>query len=343
VTRAGNTLLHVPVLWNGQIYSTEFFYVTSASASKPNSGTAALGDFGASAATPRLAGNRTWAQWVGYQSVSSVAYADDLSGAKVYVGSDIGTVYCLDPTANGTTLSVFTATGNVASSPAVWEGKMYIGGCDGILKCFDDSPVVSMSLHADSNKGSTMWNNETVQIRGQLLSNPIQLEWQANLASPTTGVFNSVPSEFHPPIPNATITVDFTKPDGTSENVTCQTDKQGFFTLEKALPTTGTWGWVAYYEGIRRIGISYDAAYGEWHEISVEAAPVSQAETPAITPNPTPSEVPIATPTPTIEPTASPTTFGGTTNYIIIAAIVIVIIIVAAGAYMYTKQKKKKA
>ena len=42
--------------------------------------------------------NRSWAQWVGYQIQGSVAYADDLTGAKIYAGSDIGSVYVLNAT-----------------------------------------------------------------------------------------------------------------------------------------------------------------------------------------------------------------------------------------------------
>ncbi len=336
-TRAGNTLLHVPVYWKGQIYSTEFFYVTSTNASNPNSGPAALGDFGGSAATPRLAGNRTWAAWVGYQSTSSVAYADDLTGAKIYVGSDIGSIYCLDAT-NGKTLSVFSTSGNVPSSPAIWEGKMYIGGCDGKVRCFDDSPIVSMSIQAESSKGETMWNNETVKIRGQLVSNPIKLEWQADAANPTTGVFESVPSDFHPPIPNANIIVSFTKPDGTSENVTCTTDSEGFFTLEKALPTTGAWGWVAYYEGIRRVGISYGEVYGEWHQINVESAPGGSTGTPTGTDMPTTNA-----PTTAIQTQTSTASSENSTNtYIIVAVVVIIVVVVAAAAFVATRRKKPK-
>jgi outer membrane protein assembly factor BamB len=332
ITRAGNTLLHVPVYWKGQIYSTEFFYVTATNATSPTYGTAALGDFGGSAATPRLAGNRTWAAWVGYQSTSSVAYADDLTGAKIYVGSDIGSVYALDVT-NGQTLSVYTAKGNVPSSPAIWEGKMYIGGCDGMVKCFDDSPVVSMSIQAESNKGATMWNNETIQIRGQLLSNPIKLEWVADETNPTQGVFKQVASEFRPAIPNATIQLYLTKPDGSDVSVTTTTDKAGNFEFSYNPAVVGTWGWVVNYEGEAKVAITYASANSEWNSVNVVAAPDGSSTTvaPATT----------TTAALTTTSTAAPATFGGDALTITYAVVgVIIVVIIAIAAYVYTKRTR---
>jgi outer membrane protein assembly factor BamB len=125
-SRAGNTQpIFVPCYVNGVIYAPEFFEVTAMDAKNPNS-TGLINPVPDFVYTNRRSGNRTWAAWVGYQIQGSVAYADDLTGAKIYVGSDIGSIYCLNAN-DGTTYSVYTAGGNVPCSPAVWEGKMYVG------------------------------------------------------------------------------------------------------------------------------------------------------------------------------------------------------------------------
>jgi hypothetical protein len=124
------------------------------------------------------------------------------------------------------------------------------------------------------------------------------------------------------------------------------TDKNGFFSASYVPTEVGEWGWVAYYEGKRTIGYTYNEAYSNWNTISVVAAPnggSSPTETSTPTQPPTASPEVTQAPTATVEPTTEPTT---TTNsglpmeYIYAIVAVVVIVVIAVGAYAYTKRKK---
>jgi outer membrane protein assembly factor BamB len=324
-TRSGNTPIHVPVYFNGQIYGPEFFYLTSMNASNPNSGTAALGDFGASPSTPRLSGNRTWAQWLGYQISSSAAYADDITGAKIYIGSDIGSLYAMDAT-TGKTLSVFTAGANIPSSPAIWDGKLYACAINGKIFCFDNTPSVDFSIQADSNKGGEMFNTETVTISGRLSANPMELVWQ-------DGVYVPVASNSHPGLPDATVKLSLTRPDGTDVPLTTTTNQSGYFTFSYNPTQTGTWGWTVYYDGQISEGLTYNQAFSTYNNLNVIAASGSSAPPASSQPTSTNTVIPNAGQT-------STTQSGLAVEYIYAIIIVVVLVIVVAGAYLYTKRRK---
>ena len=309
VSRAGNSQpLYVPCYWDGQIYAGEFFDVTAMDATNPTSGTYVPADY---TQRNRINGNRTIGQWLGYQIQPSVAYADDITSPKIYVGSDIGSVYCLDPRTM-TTLSVFTAGANVPCSPAIWEGKVYVGSVDGKVYCFDDSPTLSTSIFADSDKGAEMWNNETITIAGRLVSNPIELEWE--MASDT---YVPVASELHPALPDAEIKMSLTKPDGSDVPLTTTADKHGYFSFSYNPTDTGEWGWVVYYDGEQKPRILYETSYGSWNTFNV-TSPSSEAPTNGE--EPPPEGIPM--------------------EYIYAIVAVIAIIIIAVAAYVYMKRSK---
>ncbi|MCW4008998.1 MAG: PQQ-binding-like beta-propeller repeat protein [Candidatus Bathyarchaeota archaeon] len=228
-------------------------------------------------------GARLWYQWLGFQVFGSVAVADDLQGdalgnsvgGKLYVGCDSYSVTCFR--LNGSVLSSYTTEGQVSSSPALYDGKLYVGSVDGKLYCFDDSPRPAMSLDAWSDKGDEMWNNETINILGKL----------------------------NPGIPNAPITICLTKPDLTSLNVAANADALGTFELDYSPKEAGQWGWVAYFEGEMKPSIIYDETYSEYNLLNVIEAPVQP--TPASTVTPAPTATPAVTPTPTLNPTVTPT------------------------------------
>jgi outer membrane protein assembly factor BamB len=323
ISRAGNTQPgYVPCYFDGQIYAGEFFYITSMDLQDPNSGPAELGDFGGSRGA-RLAGPRTWAQWVGYQVASSVAYADDPTGAKVYVGCDIGSIYCIDAE-TGQSLSVFTTKGNVPSSPAIWDGKMYCGSTDGNVYCFDDSPVVDMNLWAESNKGAQMYNTETLEICGALQANPIEYIWDPNEEDDyETGTWVAQPNAYHPGIPNVEIELYLTKPDGSDVSLTTTTDEDGYFEFSYSPTDIGEWGWVVNFAGGVHPGLTYAPAYGEWNPFNVNS------------------------------PTAGPSNGNGNGNgngtepppaglpmeYVYAAIAVIIIVVVAFLAYIFLRKK----
>jgi outer membrane protein assembly factor BamB len=309
-SRAGNSQpIYYPCYVDGYIYAPEFFSVTKMNATDPKVGDVETPDY----RMFDLNGNRSWVSWLGYQIQGSMAWADDPTGAKIYAGSDIGSMYVLNAE-DGSSLSVCTVGGNVPASPSIWEGKMYCGCTDGKMYCFDDSPTVDFNLYATSDKGTTMWNNETITIAGRLTSNPTMSVWKYGTEE-VSGTYVREPSEYHPGLPNATINLSLTTPDGEDVPLTATTDNHGYFTFSYSPTEVGEWGWVAYYDGMRRLGITYNGAYGDWNPVTVTS--------------------PTATPSGDTEPET-----GGLPMEVVYAAIaVIVIVVVVLGAYMFLKRK----
>jgi outer membrane protein assembly factor BamB len=325
ISRAGNTdASYIPAYFDGEIYAGEFFEVTSLDINDPEAGPYYAADF---TYGQRRHGNRTWGAWLGYQIQSSVAYADDPTGAKIYVGSDIGSVYCLDAE-DGSTHSVFLAAGNVPCSPAIWEGKMYIGATTGKVYCFDDAPTVDIDIWAESNKGAQMYNTETIEICGALTANPIEYVWDPNEEDDyETGSWVATESTFHPGVPNSEVQLYLTKPDGTDDMLTTTTDKWGYFEFSYSPTDVGEWGWVVNFEGGVHPAITYSPAYGEWNPLTVNS------------------------------PTAGPSNGNGNSNgdgngngtepppaglpmeYVYAVIAVIIIVVVAALAYFFLRKK----
>ncbi len=328
---AGNSqAFFIPTYYQGTLYVSEFMHVTAMNASYPTSGSVSIVGFGGD-----RPGNRTWLQWIGYQILSSALYVDDVRGPKVYISSDVGSVTCIDAI-TGKAISAYQTKSNVDSSPSVWEGKLYVGSSDGCVYCFDDSPSVDFTLQAESNKGAEMWNNETLTIRGQLVANPTQTYWD-------NGTYRSIPSDMHPPLPNATIQVSFTKPDGSDMPLTAITDSAGYFTISCDLTETGTWGWAAYYDGMTSPGLTYNSVNTQWNQINVIAAPNSTPVTSSEPQTTTPSSMTTTTTTESAQtPTETATNAAQIPAEYIYAVIAVIVIIVAiAGIYIYNRQSKK--
>jgi outer membrane protein assembly factor BamB len=268
-------------------------------------------------------GARIWFQWLGFQVFGSVGLANDLEGnlttgasigAKIYIGSDSYSVTCLRAL-NGTVLSSYTTQAQIASSPSIWNRKMYVGSADGTVYCFDDAPNISTDLWAESDKGSEMWANETMTIYGKL----------------------------NPGIANSQITVSFTKPNNDAMTLNVTTDEMGNFQLPVNPTELGTWSWVAYYLGQSRPAIVFGPSFSSWYNITVVAAPVTATPTPEVTPSPTPevTPTPAPTPEPTPTPTPTPATIFGMDPMIAYALVaVIIILVIAVGAYAYMKRMK---
>jgi hypothetical protein len=160
-----------------------------------------------------------------------------------------------------------------------------------------------------------MWNNETITIAGRLTSNPDMAVWDYDSKS-----YKPQASEYHPGLPNATIIVSFTKPDTSSVNVTATTDNKGYFSVSYSPTDVGDWGWVAYYPGQRKIGITYSEAYTEWNKFTT---------------------TPTTSPATSSSPSPSPPPAGMPVEYIYAAVAIVAILLIAVGAYAYTKRSKK--
>jgi outer membrane protein assembly factor BamB len=304
-TLAGNSgSVWVATYFDDALFVPEHMRLSRMNASNPNSGTAQpVGFFN------QAAGNRTWTSWIGYQVLSSAAYADDIRGAKVYVGSDVGSISCFAAD-DGAAVSAYQTGANVEGSPSIWDGKLYIGGCDGNVYCFDDSPLVDISIAAEASK-TEMWSNETIEIRGRLISNPMEATWDGN------STYVNVPSDMHPALPDVEIKASLTKPDGTDVSLTATTDKDGYFSFSYSPTDVGEWGWVVYYDGVRTSGLTYDQAYGEWNPFTVNSPTVAPSDQGT-------------------EPTA--TAFP--MEYVYAAIAIIVIVVVVFLAYFFLKGRK---
>jgi outer membrane protein assembly factor BamB len=112
-------------------------------------------------------GAQVWNFTTGYYIRASPAVVN----GKFYSGTDDGYIYCLDAN-TGTQLWKTAAPGSVLpimtgtypewrSSPAVANGKVYVGSLDAKLYCLD------------ANSGNILW---TMQASGPILSNPTYIE-----------------------------------------------------------------------------------------------------------------------------------------------------------------------
>ncbi len=277
-------------------------------------------------------GERIYYQFLGHEVYSSVAYANDSRGARFYIGSDTYAITAFNmtaamtnETANGV-LSVYTTNSHIQSSPTLWDGKLYVTSADNNLYMFSDRVHNQISLSASSDKGGTMWSNQTLLIEGRLTP-------QATIPSADLPGYGSFGENG---LPDATITLTVVKPDGSSENFTTTTDNSGDFSFSFQPTATGDYNWIVYYEGKMASAIAYSEAYTEYHALSVTSPPDGGS-----TPTPSESTSPGVTSTPT-SPTPSETSTGGggtPIEYIYVAIAVVVIIIIAVGAYILTRRR----
>jgi eukaryotic-like serine/threonine-protein kinase len=279
-------------------------------------------------------GAEIWSQWLGHQVYTNPLYVADPAGAKVYYGCDSYSITCFNAT-SGKPLSLYVTDGQVYSSPAIYDGNIYVGSADCKVYCFDDTPKEPSTIFATSNKGGTIWNNETILIAGHLRGTTLGKYWIDTSTQADTD------KSLQPGRPNATIVLSFTKPDMNSVNLTVTTDDHGYFTASYSPDEVGDWGWIALYEGKQLPYISYEQAYTEWYPFTVEAAPTVATPEPTPTATPTPTAAPTATPEPTPTTTPTPASFLGDSAVMYIAAAVIIIIVAAIAAYAYSKRKKK--
>lgn len=287
-TLEGNTQpINTPVLYEDVLYFSEFMGLNAFNATIP------LDEY--------------WEQWIGHQVFCSPAVADDIRGLVAYMGSNSYGISVFNGE-DGVAMSTFTTEGQIDSSPAIYDGMLYVGSGDGGLYCFDDRPKICTDINAASNKGAAMWSNETIVIEGKL--DALQ-----------TMVFMNEPGEptldYHPGIPNAEVLVTFTKPDGTAVDVTTTTDEDGYFTVSYQPNVTGTWSWTAWYQGKDNIGSTYAYSYTVDNTVKVAS----------------PGEAP--------PPNGNHEAAGIPVEYIYAAVAVIAIVIIAIGAYAYIKRTKK--
>ncbi|MDW8024016.1 MAG: PQQ-binding-like beta-propeller repeat protein, partial [Nitrososphaerota archaeon] len=253
---------------------------------------------------------RIWSQWVGHAIYSSAVFADDITGAKVYVGNNAYSLICFDA-GTGKPLSSYSTGGQIYGSAALYAGNVYVGSYDGRLYCFRSTPVASTNIVAWCD-----WKecnvNETIIVQGKLRAVTVYDVKKFNPRFPT-----NYSETWYPGIPNATVTVTFVKPDGTTVDVKTKTDRNGMFKISFKPTASGDWKWTAWFEGEDRVSHVYDCTYTDEVPLKVKA-PVTEQ------------------PPQQTAPTALPMEY----MYAIVAVIIVILVVVLA-AYL-TKKKAKK-
>jgi outer membrane protein assembly factor BamB len=117
-----------------------------------------LSEFMSASARNATTGELMWKQWLGHEIYSSAAVSNDLRGAKVYIGCNTYSITCLDAT-TGKPTSLYTTNGPVESSPALWDGVLFVTSFDGKLYCFNDWPMTTFSLYSDPSPAADSSNN----------------------------------------------------------------------------------------------------------------------------------------------------------------------------------------
>ena len=242
VSLAGNTEpWFVPVYKDGNLYITEYCYVSCMNASNPKAGPVRMVGYAG-----KVPGNRTWAHWIGYQTFSSIAYADDINGPKLYLGTSLGGVLCFDAR-TGNPVSAYQTGGNVHSSPAIWEGKLYIGSMDGNVYCFSDTPTYCPSIVAWCDWREA-YVGENIIVHSRLL----------------------------PGIPNEKLILTLTRPDGSQVHVNVTTDEKGWADFTFTVDSPGNWNWTVWYEGKDKDYIVYTYAYTDTYPLTVKSTATQQ-------------------------------------------------------------------
>ncbi|MEM3824043.1 MAG: PQQ-binding-like beta-propeller repeat protein, partial [Candidatus Bathyarchaeia archaeon] len=185
-------------------------------------------------------GSLIWHQWLGFQVFSSVLYVEDPFGPKLYVGSDSYSITCLDAQ-TGETLSVYTTSAQVVSSPAVYDGMIYVGSCDGCIYCLGDKPTYCPTIVA--------W-----------------CDWKEAYA----GENIIVHSRLLPGLPSEKVILTLTKPDGSQVHINKTTDQLGWVRFNFTVDTAGDWSWAVWYEGNDKGYIVYTYAFTDTHPLTVK-------------------------------------------------------------------------
>ncbi|MCW4034065.1 MAG: PQQ-binding-like beta-propeller repeat protein [Candidatus Bathyarchaeota archaeon] len=219
-----------------------------------------ISQFGPTVACARADnGDNIWSNWGGWEVWSTPVFAGIGESAVVYYGSDSAGIQVVDA-ASGISTSWFTAQGNIVGSPAVWDGKLYVGSYDNNLYCFEDHNEQEMAASISTDKVS-MAPGDTVTITMQLTKVPdINVYEEIGREAPVPG------------LPDADVLVTFTDPDGVEHDVSATTDKLGWATATYTPDTAGTWKVIAWYMGEDHPTFSYGYAFSTEVELTVSEA-----------------------------------------------------------------------
>jgi hypothetical protein len=201
-------------------------------------------------------GENIWSNWGGWEVWSTPVFSGIGRSSVIYYGSDSAGLTVVDAT-TGTALSWYTARGNIVSSPAVWDGKLYVGSYDGKMYCFEDRNTQEMAASCSVDKTSVNLG-DSVTVSMQLTKTPdVNVYEEIGRPAPTPGM------------PDASVLITFTDPSGVEHDTTATTDENGFASASYTPDATGTWSVIAWYNGEELPAKSYSYAFSDTVTISV--------------------------------------------------------------------------
>ncbi len=281
--KEGGSLIDSPIYLNGELYLTDGSFLISVNATN---------------------GAPLWDVPVNATSLVSLTYAD----SKFYLADDLRTIYVLNAT-DGSKISWFSAESSFLSSPAIYEGRLYVGNQDWTVYCFANYAASSSSL-------TLALGNDNV------LLNALVTGW----------------GQLTPGLSNATIIVTLTSPNGTSTNLEVATNEESGFTFTFQPNIVGNWilgaQWLSNWS-------FYTSTTSGQVSLHVQTPPTP---TPTETPNATatPTLTPINTSSPT-EPPFNKQTFAGIPLLYVYSIMVVALIVLIFVAATFYKRISKKA
>jgi len=212
--------------------------------------------------------NVLWSTYTAREVAATPVYASvGPRDGVVYVSTDSRIILAYNAS-NGRQVGVFDSADLDAgwSSPAIYDGFMFVGNNNMKLYAFRDPPkeTLAIGLVLDNAYPNA---NQPVTIIGQV--------W--------------------PVVPNIPVNVSIGKPDGTRIDLPATSDNEGYFTVTYTPTTSGNFTVMGWWPGYKY----YGASYSDLHYIIASPQP-TQAPTQAPTEAPTqaPTEAPTATPAP---------------------------------------------
>jgi hypothetical protein len=156
----------------------------------------------------------------------------------VYFGSDSYSITCLDAN-TGIPLSWYTTRGNIVGSPAVWDGKLYVGSYDNNVYCFEDHVEQEMAITVSVDKTSVnLADGESVAVTATLTG------------VPEVNVYDEIGAEAPvPPMEDTDILITYTDPDGVETDMIATTDENGVATATFTPDAVGEWKVISWYMG----------------------------------------------------------------------------------------------
>jgi eukaryotic-like serine/threonine-protein kinase len=246
-------------------------------------------------------GSVIWSSFLGDELYISPSYAD----GKLYMVTDQHSVFVLNAT-DGANLGTFNTQSSSWSSPAVYEGRLYVGNNDWKVYCLADYPAQSSTITVTLNKAE-VYENEAVSGFGQLI----------------------------PRLDGTTVRVTLTNPNGDLIALPVVTSVTGDFTFTFTPSVVGEWTAIARWASSKSYYASSESAPAF---LLVNPTPTP---TPTESPTPTPELTPTPTPMPTPMPFDKQTILGVPVTYIYIAVVVVLITIIGLAGYILRRRIPK--